>query len=365
MLRRIWALTQKEFIQLLRFPLVLIGLTVGPVLELILIATAVHSGVNHIPMVISDQSLSAASRAYLDAFTDSGSFDILAAYPDQAGVVRAIDSGKASLGLVIPADFADQVRQGNASVLILVDGSNSFVTQSASASAAAISQQYAAGLTHMRLGSLDAHIQVLYNPDLQDLWFLVPAFGAFLLYGIALKLTAFAIVREREAGTIEALLVTPIRPIELMLAKMIPNLCLAVFNMAITFSIGMLIFGVPFRGSLLLFSILACLFAVGSLGLGLAISSISQSQVQANQLATLMNIAVMFLSGFMFPIYGLPAFLRLLGYAMPMTFFLPIVNGIITKGTGIQDLWPSVLSLAALTVVIFYIGARLFRQKLD
>ena len=365
MLRRIWALTQKEFIQLLRFPLVLIGLTVGPVLELILIATAVHSGVNHIPMVISDQSLSAASRAYLDAFTDSGSFDILAAYPDQAGVVRAIDSGKASLGLVIPADFADQVRQGNASVLILVDGSNSFVTQSASASAAAISQQYAAGLTHMRLGSLDAHIQVLYNPDLQDLWFLVPAFGAFLLYGIALKLTAFAIVREREAGTIEALLVTPIRPIELLLAKMIPNLCLAVFDMAITFSVGMLIFGVPFRGSLLLFSILACLFAVGSLGLGLAISSISQSQVQANQLATLMNIAVMFLSGFMFPIYGLPAFLRLLGYAMPMTFFLPIVNGIITKGIGIQDLWPSVLSLAALTVVIFYIGARLFRQKLD
>jgi ABC-2 type transport system permease protein len=365
MLRRIWALTQKEFIQLLRFPLVLIGLTVGPVLELILIATAVHSGVNHIPMVISDQSLSAASRAYLGAFTDSGSFDILAAYPDQAGVVRAIDSGKASLGLVIPADFADQVRQGNASVLILVDGSNSFVTQSASASAAAISQQYAAGLTHMRLGSLDAHIQVLYNPDLQDLWFLVPAFGAFLLYGIALKLTAFAIVREREAGTIEALLVTPIRPIELLLAKMIPNLCLAVFDMAITFSVGMLIFGVPFRGSLLLFSILACLFAVGSLGLGLAISSISQSQVQANQLATLMNIAVMFLSGFMFPIYGLPAFLRLLGYAMPMTFFLPIVNGIITKGIGIQDLWPSVLSLAALTVVIFYIGARLFRQKLD
>ena len=286
MLRRIWALTQKEFIQLLRFPLVLIGLTVGPVLELILIATAVHSGVNHIPMVISDQSLSAASRAYLGAFTDSGSFDILAAYPDQAGGVRAIDSGKASLGLVIPADFADQVGQGNASVLILVDGSNSFVTQSASASAAAISQQYAAGLTHMRLGSLDAHIQVLYNPDLQDLWFLVPAFGAFLLYGIALKLTAFAIVREREAGTIEALLVTPIRPIELMLAKMIPNLCLAVFDMAITFSVGMLIFGVPFRGSLLLFSILACLFAVGSLGLGLAISSISQSQVQANQLAT-------------------------------------------------------------------------------
>ncbi|MGB8215272.1 MAG: ABC transporter permease [Anaerolineales bacterium] len=365
MLRRIWALTQKEFIQLLHFPLALVGFTIGPALELILFAVAIHSDVNHIPMAISDQSLSAASRAYISAFTNSGSFDIIAAYTDQAGVLQAIDSGQASLGLVIPADFADRTIQGNASVLMLVDGSNSFVTQSAAAGAAAISQQYAANLAHMRLGSLDADIQVLYNPDLEDLWFLVPAFGAFLLYGIALKLTAFAIVRERESGTIEALLVTPIRPIELMLAKMIPNLCVAILDMALTFSIGMLVFGVPFRGSLLLFSGLACLFAISSLGLGLAISSISQTQVQANQLATLMNIAVMFLSGFMFPIYGLPAFLRLLGYTMPMTFFLPIVNGIITKGTGIQDLWPSVLSLAALTVVIFFIGARLFRQKLD
>jgi len=365
MLRRLWALTQKEFIQLLRFPLAMIGFTVGPALELILFAVAIHSGVSHLPMVVSDQSQSAASQAYIGAFTNSGSFDILAAYPDQAGVVRAIDSGQASLGLVIPANFADQVSQGDASVLMLVDGSNSFVTQSASASAAAISQQFAAGLAHMSLGALDAHIQILYNPDLQDLWFLVPAFGAFLLYGIALKLTAFSIVRERESGTIEALLVTPIQPIELMLAKMIPNLCIAILDMVLTFSIGMLIFGVPFRGSLLLFSVLACLFAVGSLGLGLAISSISQSQVQANQLATLMNIAVMFLSGFMFPVYGLPALLRLLGYSMPMTFFLPIVNGIITKGIGIQDLWPSVLSLAALTVAIFFIGAQLFRQKLD
>jgi len=365
MLRRTWALTQKEFIQLLRFPLVLIGLTLGPALELLLLATAVRTDVQHIPMVVADQSLSAASGSYLTAFTDSGSFDIVAAVPDQAAVVRAIDSGQADIGLVIPPDFAERVVQRDANVLILVDGTNSYVTQTAYSAAQAISQSYALRLSQAPPSPLDVRIQVLFNPGLQELWFLVPGFGAFLLYGLALKLTAFAVVREREAGTIEALLVTPIRPLELMLAKMIPNLCVAVVNMLFTFTLGMVLFGVPFRGSLLLFSVLSGLFAAGSLGLGLAISSISQSQVQANQLASLMNIAVLFLSGFMFPVAALPPLLRALGYIMPMTFFLPIVSGIITKGVGLNDLWTPVLSLAALTVVIFLVGALAFRKKLD
>ncbi|HUI88241.1 MAG TPA: ABC transporter permease [Anaerolineales bacterium] len=365
MLRRTWAIAQKEFIQLTRLPLVMIGMTVGVALELVLFAVAVHNNVNHIPMVVADQSRTEASASYLNAFTDSANFDIVALVPDQTAVVRAIDSGQASVGLVIPADFATRVEQKDAHVLIVADGSDSFDAQSAYGSAASISQAYAVSLTNQQLSPLNAHIQILYNPDLVDLWFIVPGFGAFLLFGISLKLTAFAIVREREAGTIEALLVTPIRPIELMLGKMIPNLGVAIFNLILTFAFGILLFGVPFRGNLLLFSVLATIFATGSLGLGLAISSFAQSQVQANQLASLMNIAVMFVSGFMFPVYGLPILLRAFGYTMPMTFFLPIVNGIITKGVGLGDLWGPVLSLTALTVVLFYVGARLFRQNLD
>ncbi len=365
MLRRTWAITQKEFIQLSRVPMVTIGMTVGVALELILLAVAVHNTVTHIPMVVADQSRSEASASYLTAFTDSADFNIVALVPDQASVVRAIDSGQASIGLVIPADFAARVQQDDANVLLVADGSDSFDAQSAYGSAASISQQYAVSLMHQPLSPLSPHIQILYNPDLQDLWFIVPGFGAFLLWGIGLKLTAFTIVGERERGTIEALLVTPIRPIELMIGKMIPSLCLAVFNMLLTFSIGMLIFGVPFRGSVILFSVLASLFAIGTLGVGLAISSVSQSQLQANQLATLMNIAVMFVSGFMFPVYGLPFLLRAFGYTMPMTFFLPIVNGIITKGVGLKDLWSPVISLTVVTIIIFYFGARLFRQKLD
>ncbi len=365
MFQRILALTQKEFIQLLRMPIVYLGLTVGPALELILFAVAIHNDVQHIPMVVADQSLSMASRQYLNAFTDSGYFDVVGMVADQTGATEAIDRGTAEIAIVIPPDFAAAVQRSNASVVLLVDGSNSFVTQSASTNAQAISQQYAVRLLPSSVSPLNAHIQILYNPDLQDVWFIVPGMGAFLLYGIALKLTAFAIVREREAGTIEALLVTPMRPLELMIAKMLPNLCLAICDVALTYSMGILVFGVPFRGSLLLFSALAALFAIGSLGLGLMISSISQTQVQANQLASLTNIAVMFVSGFLFPIYALPWLLKWLGYAMPMTFFMPIVTGIITKGVGLRDLWAPTLSLAALTVVIFFLGARLFRQNLE
>lgn len=365
MLIRLWAITQKEFIQLIRNRLALPALVIGPVLELILFAAAIHTDVRHIPMIVNDQSLSAASRSYLNAFTESDSFVIVSMVSSQADVIHAIDSGKASFGIVIPPDFATQVEQGDANVLMLVDGSDSFVTRSASTSAAAISQQYAIGLIRHQASPLDVHIQILYNPDLQDLWFIIPGFGAFLLYGLALKLTAFAIVREREVGTIEALLVTPIRPIELMLAKTIPNLCIGMLNTATVLPIGILMFGIPFRGSLSLFAALSILFAFSGLGLGLAISSISQNQLQANQVSSLMNIAAMFLSGFMFPAYSLPLFLRLLGHVLPLTYFMPIINGIFIKGVGMNYLWVPVASLAALTVAIFFIGARSFRQKLD
>jgi ABC-2 type transport system permease protein len=363
--RRIWATTQKEFIQLIRTPLLVPALVLGPVLELILFAVAIRTDVDHIRTVVVDQSQSAASRSYLQAFAGSGSFDLVLPAFSQADAVRAIASGEAALGIVMPPDFAARVSQGDADVLLLVDGSDAFVTQSAASSAAAISQAYRAGSNARQGSPLNAHIQVLYNPGLHDLWFIVPGFGAFLLYGITLKLTAFAIVREREVGTIEALLVTPIRPLELMLAKTIPNLCVGVLDAATVLPIGILVFGVPFRGSLWLFAAVSILFACAGLGLGLLISAISQSQLQANQVSSLLNIAAMFLSGFMFPAYALPTFLRLIGYVLPLTFFMPIINGIFTKGSGLNALWLPVLWLSALTIVIFFAGARFFRQRLD
>ena len=365
MLRRLWALIQKEFIQLIRDRQLLIALLIGPALYLPLYAGAVHMDVQHIPMVVADQSQSPASRSYVNAYTDSDAFAIVSTVSDQAGALHAIDSGQASLGIVIPPDFDTRVQQQDANVLMLVDGSDSFVTRSAFNSAAAISGQYAIRLTRQVVSPVTAHIQILYNPDLQDIWFILPGLVSFMMFGIALKMTAFAIVREREMGTIEALLVTPIRPIELMIAKTIPNLCVATVNTVSILAIGIFIYQVPFRGSFPLFFAVLVLFAFSSLGLGIAISAVSQTQMQANQLATLVNIAAIFLCGFLFPVYALPWALRLLGYLSPLTYVLPISNGIFTKGIGLDYLWAPVLGMLVLTGIILFLGARLFRQHLD
>ena len=206
--------------------------------------------VKHIPMVVADQSLDTASRSYLNDLVQSNYFDIVSTVQNQAQVVNVIDSGQARIGVVIPTNFSANVTQGDARVLLLVDGSDPFTTQSAYNTVNAIAQHHTfqfvlkristskgAG-TAQSLNPINAHIRTLYNPDLQDLWFFVPGLIAMLLQTQTITLTALAVVREREVGTIEQILVTPIRPIELMLGKTIPNLLIAVINMLTIVVVG-------------------------------------------------------------------------------------------------------------------------------
>jgi ABC-2 type transport system permease protein len=365
-LRRLWALIQKEFIQVVRDRATLTLLLVAPFLQLALLSTAIHMDIKHIPMVVADQSRDAASRAYLSALVASDSFDIVAAAPGAAEVIRAIDAGQASIGVIIPPDFADRVARRDAQALLVLDGSNGFTTQSASAAASAISQQYAVSLLQRQVSPLvNAHVQILYNPDLKDLWFLIPGLVANSLQAQTLLLTSMAVVRERERGTIEALLVTPIRPVELMLAKTIPNLAIVACNIVTVLALSRLVFGVPFQGSLPLFLGLACIYAICGLGLGLVISTAAQSQTQAMQLTVLITFAAQFLAGFLFPPYALPLLLRALSYAIPLTYFVPIARGIFLKGIGLAELWGQLLALLVLLGVILFAAARLFRQRLD
>src|SRR5258706_6331769 len=369
MWRRIWGVTQKEFIQMFRDRRTVIALLVGPIVELILFGAAIHTDIKHIPMVVADQSMSVSSQLYLNAFTDSGAFDVVSTVSGQADLLHAIDSGKASLGLLIPPDFAEQSARGNAKVLMLVDGSTSFTSQIAYNTANAISQQYAVSLISSPVQQLSspitAHVQILYNPDLKDLWLITPGFIAMLLQAIAGNMTALAIVRERERGTIEALLVTPIRPLELMLARMIPSLVLAFASALLLLLDGTLVLGVPFRGSLLLFSVLAIITVGCGLGLGLMISSAVQTQNQAWQLNSLVNMSGMFLGGLLYPTFALPSVLRVLSYIFPMTYFIPILRGISLKGIGFEDIWLQALPLVVLLAASLVIAARLFRQSLD
>ncbi len=377
MLQRIFAIVQKEFAQTLRDRTTLGIMLTLPLLQLILFGYAINTNVRHIPTVVADQSLDHASQSYLDDMVNSGYFDLVATAAGQEGVIQAIDRGTARVGIVIPPDFAEHVRRGDAQVLVLVDGSDLFTSQSANAFAAIIGQEHAIQIvmnqvsrtgtaaTGSRIPALDALIRVLYNPDMKDLWFLIPGMAAMLLQTQSLVLTAAAVVREREVGTIEQILVTPIRPIELMIGKIVPYVIIAMLNMLTVIAIGVYWFGVPFQGSFWLFIGLSCLYVFSGLGLGLLISSISQNQRQAQQLMMLFMMVSLLLGGFIFPRYTMPPVVRVIGNLFPMTYFVPIARGIITKGIGFSVLAGQVLALVVYIVVVIFLAAVTFRRRLD
>jgi len=375
MLQRILAIIQKEFSQALR-DRVTLGIMISmPLIQLILFGYAINTNVLHIATAVADQSLDASSRDYLQAMVNSGYFDIVTTSPDQAGVVHSIDIGAAKVGIVIPPDFAMHIQRGDAQVLVLVDGSDFFTSQSANAYATIIGQAYAvqvvtdqlssAGVSTSNLPALNALVRVLYNPDMKDLWFIIPGMAAMLLQTQSLILTASAVVREREVGTIEQILVTPIRPVELMIGKIVPYVLIAMLNMLTVIAIGVFWFGVPFQGSFWLFFALSFLYVFSGLGLGLLVSSISQNQRQAQQLIMLFVMVSLLLGGFIFPRYTMPPLVRVIGNLFPMTYFVPISRGIITKGIGLSILSGQVLSLTVYILIVMILAALTFRSRLD
>jgi len=376
MLKRIGAITQKEFILLIRDRGTLALVLLIPLIQLILFAYAMHMDVKHIPTVAADQSMDPASRSYLDDLGQSDYFDIVSHVQDESQVVQAIGSGQARLGVVIPHDFSSDVDKGDAKVLMLVDGSDPFTTQSAYNAASAIAQNHSlqiflnnvdgsSGSGVQAFSPLTAHVQTLYNPDRQDLWFLLPGLIAMLIQTQTISLTALAVVREREIGTIEQILVTPIRPIELMLGKAIPNLMIAIINMLTIVLVGTLGFGVPIRGNFPLYFFLTIIYIVAGLGLGLVISSFSQNQRQAQQLASMITFIGQVIGGFVFPRYAMPIILQWISDLQPLTFFIPISRGIFMKGIGLEFLTGQVTALLFYMIVIVFLAARLFHQRLD
>jgi len=216
-----------------------------------------------------------------------------------------------------------------------------------------------------RLLPLDVRFRVLYNPDIESIIFMVPGLIGLLLQQQTLLQTAFAVVREREIGTIEQILVTPIRPWELMLGKIIPHMVIALFNVSTILALGILWFDVPFNGDMRLFLALAFLFLFTSLGLGILISTVATSQKQAQELSRVLILPAMMLSGFIFPRESMPVLLQWLGSVIPVTYFLKISRGIITKGVGLESLREPVRALVVFAVVVFALSARSFRTRLD
>ena len=375
MAQRIWAVLQKEFIQTLRDRGTLILMLSMPLLQLFMLGYAVDMNVEHIPTIVADQSLDAHSLAYVNAMINTQYFDVVGYVTSEAEVIQAIDSGSAQAGIVIPPDFAARVDRGEAQVLFLIDGSDLFTVQSGYTRVATIAQSYASevllkkiersGLPISAALPLDTRVRVLYNPDLQQLWFTIPNMIALLMQTSSIAMTAAAVVREREAGTIEQLLVTPIRPAELLLGKIMPNVLIAIINVLTVVVAGVFLFHVPFRGSFWLFMGLSMIYVFSGLGLGLLLSTIADNQKQAQQLVMMIMLLGVVLGGYIFPRNTMPPVLQALGALFPMTYFIPISRGIIAKGVGLDAFWVSAVSMTAYATILMAIASKAFRQGLE
>ena len=374
-LERILAIIQKEAIQLVRDKR-LLGLMMSiPLIELLLFAYAVHLDANHIPTAVADLSLDARSRALIDALQITGYFDMDLYVADEAQVIAAIDQGRVQAGIVIPPDFAAGVERGDAQALVILDGSDAFTTNSAYSAAVATAQSQALELTVEKLNRIGATgvgsaplttvTRVLYNPDLTDMIFILPGLAAMVLQMMTIAASALPMVRERELGTIEQILVTPTRPLELVLGKMISPIVMVLIDMVLIFVIAIFWFGVPFQGSVGLFAGLALLFIISGLGLGLLISSVARTQKQAQQMITMLILFSILLTGVIYPRASMPGAIRAIGDLIPLTYFVRIARGIITKGVGLTFVWNDAVALVVYTVAVVTLATITFKPRLD
>lgn len=372
--KRLAALIQKELIQFLRDRRTMIMVFMMPLIQMMLYAYAVNLTVYNLPTVVADQSKDEQSRALIRSLENSGYFDVQRFVSGNKEVVQAIDRGEARIGVIIPPDFASLVQRGDANVLILVDGSDSFNVQSGYGGASNITQQFALRLIGARAANFGLHLsglpittlsRILYNPDNDSLTFILPGLVGVLIQMMSIGTAAMVVVRERENGTLEQMLSTPIRPIELMIAKLIPILILLGADLLMTIGLGVLWFGVPFRGDPLLFAFLALMFAVSSIGLGLLVSTLSHNQKQAQQFSQLFSLFSMMFTGFLYPIETMPASIRWISSTLPLTYFLRISRGVITKGVGMEVVSNDALVLMVYGMVILILSATSFRKRLD
>jgi ABC-2 type transport system permease protein len=373
-LGRLLALMRKELVQTLRDRTTLFVVLSIPIIELFLFAYAVDLTVDHIPTAVVDLSLDGQSMALTSALETSGFFDTVVYLSDEQAVIEAIDQGQVKAGIVIPPGLAANMERGTAQILILLDGSDSFTVQSGYSAALAITHDQAVEFLVWKVDRLGGHLEtspirssinVLYNPTLDDMIFIVPAMAGILMQLMSVNLAAVSVVKERELGTIEQLLATPIRPIELMLAKTVPNMAVCAVAMVIVVALGISWFGVPFRGDPILFVLLSLLFLLSGIGLGLVISTIAETQRQAQQFTTLLMLLSLLLTGFIYPRAPMPAGVRAVSNLIPLTYFVRIIRAIFTKGVGIAFLKGDVVALSIYTAILILTAAATFRKRLD
>ncbi len=372
---RLLGIIVKEFIYLRRDALALFLALAVPVAMLFIFGWAINTDVKHIPTAVFEQSGSLEAQTFLEAMVNSQYFDLRYRVRSLKELTRLVDEGHAKVGVVIPPDFARRLARQQAEVQVIVDASDPLVATSGINAAVSLGAQRSLQIITQTLGAtagvrntdppLDVRVRAWYNPDLVSAIFIVPGLIGALLMQTTITAMAVSVVRERERGTLEALIVSPIRRWELLLGKIIPNLLVAYGQMTMALVVAHFVFDVPIRGSLFLLYALSAVFMMGTLGIGIFLSTVSRTVPQAMQFAFLTFLPSIYLSGLLFPIEGMPTGAQYLAAIVPLTYFLRIVRGVVLKGVGFGYLWPSLVPLLIFGVAIFSLAVLKFRKQLD
>jgi ABC-2 type transport system permease protein len=373
---RLRSIVRKEFIQIVRDPRTLMLMFVMPIILLFLLGYVATKDVRNIPTAVFDQDHSAAARELINAFRATDYFQFAFDVDSVEEMKQLIDNGQARAGLIIPPDYQRRLPTGEqARVAFVLDGSDPAIAGTALSAATLIGQMKATAILRATLeqramggaatAPLEVRTQVWYNPDLISAYFMIPGLIGVILQFIAVILTSTAIVRERERGTMEQLIITPIRSWELLVGKLLPYVLIAFFDLLEVLIVGTLVFDMPINGSVPLLLALAGLFLVTTLGIGLLISTFAKTQFEAMLLAVFISLPMMFLSGFFYPLAAMPPFFAAISYLIPLRYFLIIVRAILIKGVGLAAVTNEVLALIVFGFVVMGIAVLRFRKRLD
>ncbi|MBN1536666.1 MAG: ABC transporter permease [Anaerolineales bacterium] len=372
---RLVSLIRKEFIQLFRDKRMLALILVLPLMQLFLLGYAATNEVRNIPLAVFDQSLTPESREFLELFQATDYFKLSYSVNSDAEIRDLIEKGKAGVGLIIPPDYATRINQNQAQVAFILDGTDPTMATTALSAAQLIGQNYATELMVEKMARsgmnldmtlpVEIRTTVWYNPDMISAYFMIPGVIGMILYTITAILTATSVVRERERGTIEQLIVTPIRSWELVVGKILPYVILSLFDTVEVLVVGHFWFGVPVRGSVLLIIILSILFLFTGLGIGLFASTVANTQQEAMLSVFMTLLPSIFLAGFFFPIANMPKVLQWISYILPLRYFLKIIRVLLLKGVGLGAIKEEVFALFLFGLLIMGAATMRFRKRLD
>lgn len=370
---RTWAIMAKEFIQLTRDRLTYAMILLLPILQLLLFGYAINDDPRHLPTAVLVQDNGAFSRSILTALNNSGYFDITLQARSQGELDRALERGEVQFAVIIPADFTRRVVRGDgAQILVEADATDPSATSGAVAALASLPSQ---ALTRDLTGPLAARapgrapfevvVHRRYNPEAITAYNIVPGLLGVILSMTLVMMTSLGMARERERGTMESLLATPVRPLEVMVGKLTPYVLVGLIQAGVFLVMARLLFEVPMSGGWIALAAGLLLFIVGSLSLGFLISTVAKTQLQAMQMSFFYMLPAILLSGFMFPFRGMPDWAQAIGTAIPVTHFLRVVRGSLLKGVGLENAGPSLLALALFVLVVGALAMMRYRTTLD